>query len=506
MSDEPTPPPPRTTPPAARASVALRAGGPPGGEAGLRHGGRGLLLLFYSVHRALKLYPVENATVQRALDELQAATVALLESEHEIEVRLAGEFMFVNSTRLRLELDNYASFSSILGIFREFDIGAVRIEEGIDRREWQSFVSLLLSLSGKPAAAGAAKLDELIGRMDSAKVEHVHLEPTNENSDVAGDAESQRFAAKRTYSQGVAVTREVMTGARLGRAPSVKKMKRAVQAVVDQVLNNETSLVGLTTIRDYDEYTFTHSVNVCIFSVAIGKRLGFSKQQLYDLGLAALLHDVGKSRVPLEVLNKAGGLTEDEWRLMQAHPWYGVLTLFGLRGHGEVPYRAAIVAAEHHMKTDLSGYPRVIRSREQGTYSRLVAVADGFDAATSRRSYQTVPIQPDQVLKEMWDNPRRGYDKVMVKALINLLGVYPVGTVVVLDTLEVGVVAGANPDPTLLNRPLVRLALDADGGIYPPPGQQVDLGELDDAGHFRRSIVKVTSPDRYGLTVGDYFV
>jgi hypothetical protein len=106
----------------------------------------------------------------------------------------------------------------------------------------------------------------------------------------------------------------------------------------------------------------------------------------------------------------------------------------------------------------------------------------------------------------MWENPRRGYDRVMVKALINLLGVYPMGTVVMLDTLEVGIVAAANPDPTLLNRPIVRLALDADGGIYPPPGHQVDLGERDAAGNFTRSIVKVTSPDRYGLTVGDYFV
>ncbi|MFI5235263.1 MAG: HD-GYP domain-containing protein [Gemmatimonadales bacterium] len=491
--------------PTPRGSVAVSSAGH-SGESGLRQGGRGLLLLFYSAHRALKLYPVENATVQRALDELQAATAALLASEHEIEIRLAGDFIFVNSTRLRLELDNYASFSSILSTFREYEIGAIRIEEELARKEWLAFLSLLLSLSGKTPAAGQSKFNELRGRLEGAGVVRIHLEPVQESSDQISDSEGQRQAAKRTYSQGVAVTREVMTGARLGRAPSVKKMKRAVQAVVDQVLNNETSLVGLTTLRDYDEYTFTHSVNVCIFSVAIGKRLGFSKQQLYDLGLAALLHDIGKARVPLEVLNKAGGLNEDEWRIMQSHPWLGVLTLFGLRGYGEIPYRAVTVAAEHHMKTDLSGYPRVIRSREQGTFSRLVAVADGFDAATSRRSYQTVPIQPNQVLKEMWENPRRGYDRVMVKALINLLGVYPVGTVVVLDTLEVGVVAGANPDPTLLNRPIVRLALDADGGIYPAPGQQVDLGERDEAGHYRRSIVKVTSPDRYGLTVGDYFV
>ena len=116
--------------------------------------------------------------------------------------------------------------------------------------------------------------------------------------------------AKRTYAQGVAVTREVITSVRMGRATSVKKVKRAVQMIVDQVLNNETSLVGLTTIRDYDEYTFTHSVNVCIFSVALGKKLGLSRLQLYDLGMAALLHDVGKARVPLEILNKTTGLDE----------------------------------------------------------------------------------------------------------------------------------------------------------------------------------------------------
>src|SRR5204863_1588131 len=120
--------------------------------------------------------------------------------------------------------------------------------------------------------------------------------------------ERQKEAAKRTYARSVAVTKEVINSIRIGRTANVKKVKRAVQAIVDQVLNNEASLVGLTTLRDYDEYTFTHSVNVCIFSVALGRKLSFTKLQLYDLGIAALFHDVGKSRVPLEVLNKQGGL------------------------------------------------------------------------------------------------------------------------------------------------------------------------------------------------------
>src|SRR3712207_210370 len=110
-----------------------------------------------------------------------------------------------------------------------------------------------------------------------------------------------------------------MTSVRIGRSPNIKKIKRVVQGIVDQILNDPTSLLGLTTIRDYDEYTFTHSVNVCIFSVALGRRVGLTKLQLYELGLAALFHDVGKSRVPIDVLQKSGSLSDADWRAIASH-------------------------------------------------------------------------------------------------------------------------------------------------------------------------------------------
>lgn len=469
----------------------------------LRSGGRGLLLTLYAALRSLKLYPLENTAVQRALDDLTHAADQLLERETEIEVRLSGDFIFVNSTRLRLELDNYASFSNILTTLRAFDIGVLHVRRGVERRDWQAFLSILISLGERQLAE---PFDELAQRMGGAGIAAIGVEPAQPAPESLDEQQRAREVAKRTYTHGVAVAREVVTSVRMGRATSVKKVKRAVQLIVDQVLNNETSLMGLTTIRDYDEYTFQHSVNVCIFSVALGKKLGLSKLQLYDLGMAALMHDIGKARIPVEILNKTSGLDDREWRIMQAHPWFGALTLFSLRGYDEIPYRAILVAHEHHMKTDLTGYPRAIRPRQLGIFSRIVSVADGFDAATTRRSYQTVPIEPDQVLREMWENPRRGYDPVLVKALINLIGVYPVGTCVILDTLEVAVVSAANPDAGQLNRPLVRIALDADGAMQALPGRQVDLAEQDAAGAYLRSIVKVTNPSRYGIVVGDYFV
>jgi HD-GYP domain-containing protein (c-di-GMP phosphodiesterase class II) len=469
----------------------------------LRHAGREFLVVLYTAVRSLKLYPIENAQVQKALDDLTATTKHLLDVEKEIELRLQGEFIFVNSTRLRLDLDNYASFSHVLGVLRQSGIGAVRVDEGVERKQLQIFVSMLLSYAAKEVTA--TKVFELAQKLSDAGVTHIGVEPPLETDEDTEDEERQKEAAKRTYARSVAVTKEVINSIRMGRTANVKKVKRAVQAIVDQVLNNEASLVGLTTLRDYDEYTFTHSVNVCIFSVALGRKLGLTKLQLYDLGMAALFHDVGKSRVPLEVLNKQGGLTDEEWRIMQAHPWLGVLTLFGLRGYGEIPYRGMIVAYEHHMKTDLTGYPKSLRSRELSIYSKIVAVADGFDAATSRRVYQTVPIQPDQVLKEMWENPRRGYDQIVVKAFINLIGIYPVGTCVILDTYEVALVHSANPDVTHVHRPVVRIVTTPEGGVQ-HPGFLADLAQRDAAGSHPRSIVKVTDPLKYGINVSDYFV
>ncbi len=469
----------------------------------LRHAGREFLVVFYAALRSLKLYPIENAQVQKALDDLAAVAKQVLDVEQELELRLQGEFIFVNATRLRLALENYASFSHVLQVMRTCGVGAIRLDANVDRRQLQILVSLLLAHSTGETSPDT--IHEIAGKLSEASASHITVEPPFETDESVADTERAKEAAKRTYARSVAVTKEVINSLRMGRTANVKRVKRAVQAIVDQVLNNESSLLGLTTLRDYDEYTFVHSVNVCIFSVALGRKLGLTKLQLYDLGITALFHDVGKSRVPLEVLNKEGGLTEEEWRILQAHPWLGVLTLFGLRGYGEIPYRGMVVCYEHHMKTDLTGYPKAIRPRSLSIFSKIVAVADGFDAATSRRVYQTVPIQPDQVLKEMWENPRRGYDRVVVKAFINLIGVYPVGTCVILDTYEVALVHAANPDTTFVHRPVVRIVASADGAIA-YPGVLADLAERDAQGNFPRTIVKVTDPARFGINVSDYFV
>jgi HD-GYP domain-containing protein (c-di-GMP phosphodiesterase class II) len=469
----------------------------------MRRGGRNFMIAFYAALRAIKLYPLEHTAVQKTLAELSQVAEELRAEEGELEFRVSGEFIFLNATRLRLDLSNYATFGHILTLCKLAGIGAIHVGTNGTARDWTLLLSLL---GGESKAAPSERYKEILSRLKEAKIETFQLDAPTETASDRELNEETKAAANRTYSQSVAVTKDVINSVRIGKTPNIRKIKRVVQGIVDQVLNEETSLIGLTTIRDYDEYTFTHSVNVCIFSIALGRRLGMTKIQLYELGLAALMHDIGKSRVPIDLLQKTGELTDEEWKWMAAHPWLGVLVLFQFRRQQEeLSYRAMTVCQEHHMKIDLTGYPKAIRPRQVSLLSKIVSIADGYDAATSRRVYRTEVITPSAVLEEMRDNPRRGLDQVLVKAFINLLGIYPVGTLVVLDTFELAVVSAANPNPEALSRPIVKIISDAQGNTISPP-LQVDLAVPETGGQYARTIIKTADPDRYGITPGDYLI
>ncbi|MDT8339988.1 MAG: HD domain-containing protein [Longimicrobiales bacterium] len=462
--------------------------------------GRQVLIHLYGALRALKLYPLENDAVQQALAELHRGVTELLEREDGMELRVVGEFFFLNEVRLRLDLSNFATFGTVAQALQDHGIGAVEVAPGMAETEWAPFLSLLLR---KPE--GDDPWDTFQARMADTPVQHVVVRAARE---VAGelDEEEALEQAKRTYAQSVRVAREILGDVRLGRAVNVRKVKRAVQGIVDQVLSNEPSMLTMTTLRDFDEYTFTHSVNVCILSVIIGQRIGLDRRQLYELGMGALLHDLGKMRIPVGVLNKPGALDEEEWLQLKEHPTDGLLSLFHMGGFTDMPYRQMLMAYEHHMKIDLTGYPTNRRPRNPTLFSRIVAVADGFDAATSIRSYQHIPFPPDRVLQEMRENPRRGYDPLLVKVLITATGIFPVGTLVILDSYELAVVSAVNPNPDLLHLPRVRIISDAMGVPLAEP-LTLDLAELDPAtGRPVRAIVKTVEPQKYGIRVADYLL
>jgi HD-GYP domain-containing protein (c-di-GMP phosphodiesterase class II) len=414
-----------------------------------------------------------------------------------------GDFIFLNDARLRLDLSDYAAFAQVTALFSKHGVGDIEIDAGVDRHDLARLISLMIM---EPAKEDGA-FERLQAKLVAAGMLRVRLGPARPelHEPLQHTDDQAKEIAKQTYFQSVHVAKEVLTDMRLGRAVNLRRVKRAVQSIVDQVLNNETSMIGMTTLRDYDEYTFTHSVNVCIFSVVLGQKLGLSKVQLYELGLGALFHDIGKMRIDPAIVNKTEGLTEDEWFQIQQHPAEGVLALFSMRGLSELPYRAMLLAYEHHMKVDLTGYPKNKRPRYPTLFSRIVQTADGFDAATTKRSYQHQPWPPDEVMREMRENRRRGYDPLLVKAFINVTGVFPTGTVCILDTNEMAVVVARNPDPGKVHQPIVKIISDSWGAKLAEP-ISVDLSEIDaTSGSPRRTIIKTTDPEKYGIRIADYF-
>ncbi|MBW3629966.1 MAG: HD domain-containing protein [Gemmatimonadetes bacterium] len=476
---------------------------PIGGDAdrGAQTLGRDFLFAVHGAMRALKLYPLENRAVQNALGEVEDLSGRICSAEGSVLLRYVGDFCFVNDLRLRIELASFATFGAVGAALAGHGIGQLEVEPGATREEW---VATLTALQQDPPAENA--FERISERLDRSRVTNIHVSPElPEQPEVLPDDQS-RAMAKKTYAESVAVAREALTGVRMGKGMSVRRVKRAVQQVVDQVLHNESSMISMTVLRDYDQYTFAHSVNVCIFAIALGKKLGLSRMELYELGMGALVHDLGKARMPIELTNKTGQLADPEWELIKEHPTEGLLTLMEMRGLGDFPLRAMLIAYEHHMKVDQTGYPPPIRPREISMFSKIVAVADSFDAATTRRSYQSEPWTPAMVLKEMRDNVKRGMDPVIVKSFINLTGIYPVGSVVILDSYELAVVVAPSTLAEVYHQPVVKIIYDELGIPLSPP-RMLDLTEVDPAtGAPVRTIVKTTDPETYGIRVRDYIV
>jgi HD-GYP domain-containing protein (c-di-GMP phosphodiesterase class II) len=464
-------------------------------------GARDILHAVYQGIRIVRLHRIETRQVGAALDRLCTVVERAFEQDGAFEIRVVRQSLYFNRERLQSRIENYVFYGHVRGALSQAGVGVLRLERSATAHDWRLFLGLLV-------AAGPSEhpdaLEVLRKQLVRSGIRGIAVDPPAAGGLALPGEEERREAAKRTYERSVAVSKELFQGARLGRTTNVKEVKHAVEDIVDAVLNHGASLGGLSTLKDYDDYSFTHSVNVCIFCVAIGRRLGLSKAQLYDLGLAALVHDIGMSRIPHEILTKGSALTHAERESMESHTWLGALSAYRLADYGEIPYQSMIVAYEHHLKADGTGYPRTRDRREPSIFSRIIAVAAAFDAATNERSYSAAS-PPDEVLRELWEDKALGHDPVVVKALINLLGIYPAGTCVILDSYELAIVHSANTDASFVHRPIVRLLCDTNGH-WLSPAPLVDLAETDDAGNFSRSIIKVTSADKYAIKVSDYFV
>jgi HD-GYP domain-containing protein (c-di-GMP phosphodiesterase class II) len=263
------------------------------------------------------------------------------------------------------------------------------------------------------------------------------------------------------------------------------------QAIVDQVLDDPGSLIALTTIKELDRHLISHSVNVAILSVCLGQRLGLNKSRLGELCLAAFMHDAGKLEVTRDVLDKPGPLDPQELEEMRKHPVGAARAL--LSGHRlTVPtMRAVVVAYEHHLNYDMSGYPpSQIRDRVS-LFGNMVAIADRYDALTTRRRYRRYGYTPHEVVGYLVHYAGTFFDPLLVKLFVAMIGLYPPGTLVGLDTGDVGVVCGPPVVGQPLDRPRVRLWTGE------RVGHVVDLSEQSN-GTYALSVALILNPADMG--------
>ena len=453
----------------------------------------------YGALHTLRQHPSASPRSRQRIEVLLRTMEPFSRDEERIELRVVKSNLYLNETPLPNDIGTFAYHEHVSSRLRGAGVGMVSFAGLPSVTEMETFLRLLEEASDPQP--DPHRLHRLQGSLSARGLRTID-ESQPRAFDDAATGLLTRDSAKRTYQKSVEVSKELFTGTRLGRDANVAQVRQTVQGIVEGVLTDQASLGGLSALKQYDDYLFTHAVNVCIYCVAIGRRLGLSKVQLYDLGHAALVHDLGMSRIPREVLTKASKLTEEERRQMEAHTWLGALSVFELRDYGELPLHSMLAAYEHHLRPDGKGYPKALRRRKPTVFSKIIAVAAAFDAATNERAYR--PARPaEEVLLRLWQDESLGYDPVIVKALINLLGIYPVGTVVILDTYELALVHAANSDSAYLQRPVVRL-LSSPEGEWLDPAPLVDLANRDQIGFFARTIIKVTSAERYGIDVSRY--
>ncbi len=253
-------------------------------------------------------------------------------------------------------------------------------------------------------------------------------------------ASDEHRQALGVFREARRVTKSLLDEARLGASVNTEAAKSTVNECVQSILRNADALSWMSKMRNEDEYTAEHCLNVCILSISFGRHLGFDEQGLQHIGLCGLLHDVGKMKIPAEILNKPARLTDKEYKIVKAHTVHGRNLLMTAPGsyHGVVD-----VAYSHHERLDGKGYPRGLKAAGISEFSRIVAIADAYDAMTAKRTYEDARPSTD-ALKEIFDNRGTQFDERLAEQFLEMVGLYPPGSIVEMTNGCVGIVLTTN--------------------------------------------------------------
>jgi putative nucleotidyltransferase with HDIG domain len=302
--------------------------------------------------------------------------------------------------------------------------------------------------------------------------------------------------AKKVQKEAKKIVHDIMDDVRLGRQIKVEKVTPVVEKITDSIFRNKDALTCLGRIKQKHEYTFQHSVSVCALMVSFSRALGHNRDTINEIGVGALLHDVGKMKVPMEILEKEGSLSENEFGLMKSHVVHSSLILSETPG---ITQTAVDVAGQHHERVDGSGYPHALKTGEISLYGQMAAIVDVYDAITSDRCYHK-GMEVADALRKLFEWGKFHFNNELVQTYIRTVGIYPVGSLVRMESGLLGVVVESNPGNLLV--PVVRLVHDIKNDRRIKP-YNADLSKPLGRGGAD-AIVCHESPHKWGINTLDY--
>jgi len=433
-----------------------------------------LTTLISGATKGMHLYPVGHPAIMQPLQEIYAGCQGILSTTPEIRMGVIDGILFVEE---HLFVTPSPAMTELADRFLEKEISGITICRGVSREDLSIFISLL----AQKGVCGA----EMARKLEERQITSIRLKV----------AEEEGGGALETYGQALDVIRDVIKDIEMGRIPSGGKVIGVVKKLVTLTMQDPTTLLGLSMIKDYDNYTFNHSVNVGVLAMSLTASLGFDQAGIEEAGIAGFLHDVGKTQVDKQILNKPGKLSAAEFDEMKKHPETGAKIISEMEG---VSPQIAQAVLGHHIRYNRLGYPEWARKLPFDTLSEIIAVADCYDAITTLRVYQN-PLNPKAALDQMRTLAGSYLDSNMVQRFVDMMGKYPVGTLVRLDNNEIALVV--RPNPANHEAPIVKVVINAGGEmVTEPPMRRLS----DDAGNRYASIVTVVDPLLKNIDVGRY--
>ena len=438
-----------------------------------------LIRSFAATMRSVQLYSKGHPIIGKNVAALSAAIQLLHSVEPAVVIGMVGNEVIVDD----LPVSKSESLAPTARRLKQGGIERITIDRGVTIDELAMFAAAVAAIDGVEESSTVA---ESLAALTHIRVGRVAVEQRVDAD--AGDMATIR----RMYTEAVSVAGSVWESAQTEGHPDATLARTMVDGLAQAVAQNRTALLALTTLKNYDNYTFTHMVNVSILMMGQARALGIDGALLREFGLAALMHDIGKVRTPLEVLNKPDKLTKEEFDIMQRHVVDGAHIL---RRTPDMPALAPVVAFEHHLRQDLSGYPVGIGHRDLNLCTQIVSIADVYDALRSNRVYRE-GLPSDRIRSIMGKKDDPAFNQKLLRRFINLIGLFPIGTLVRLNTDAIGVVTHEHPSDPF--RPQVKIVQDRDGRLL-EESMLVNTWEPDGRGDFSWAVVEAVDPEAVGI-------